>query len=167
MSVWPYMWGAAGLAFGLALLSRRPDYITPALSICAALVTVRLVRMGLDEETAKLAFASAWVSAGAFSARRLYATDANRRQSDTTCGLMICSGLCYFWGRVSGAPIVFGSAPYVAADLFAFAAIGLIGWGAGNVVVSRERGLGGSSRRRRLGFSRAFDKVSQEEKAGQ
>lgn len=152
MPVWPFLWAGAGLALLLALLSRKRPLIRAAIAICAALVAVRIARMGLSEDDAKLALAAAWVSAGAFVAKQ--------RQADTTSGLMVLSGLCYFWGRLSGAPIEFGQPPYVLADLLAGGAILFTGWGAANAVLSgRSVSLGGDIRGRGFGYHSNRDTV--------
>lgn len=143
MPVWPFLWAGAGLALLLALLSRRRPLIRAAIAICAALVAARIARMGLNEHDAKLALSAAWVSAGAFVAKQ--------RQADTTCGLMVLSGLCYFWGRLSSAPIEFGQPPYVLADFLAGSAILLTGRGAANAVLS-DRGVVMGSNIRGRGF---------------
>jgi hypothetical protein len=158
MPVWPFLWVLAGLAMVLALLSRDRRWIATAAALCGALVAARLARVGLDAETAKLALAAAWVTGATF---------AGKQGKTTTARLMALSGLCYFWGRLSGAPIEFGQPPYVLADIFAGAAILITGRGAASVVIAdRGRAMGGGHFRRRVNHSTARIAVAKEQ-AGQ
>jgi len=144
MAVWPFLWAGAGLALVLALLSRDKRLISVACAICAALVAARVARLGLAEDDAKLALAAAWVGAGA--------TISKVWRADTTSGIIVLSGLCYFWGRLSGAPIQFGQPPYVLADMLAGAAILLTCRGAADVIVTDGgRVVGGGGGRRGFG----------------
>lgn len=153
MPVWPFLWAGAGLALVLALLSRDRRFLVAALAICGALIAARIARMGLNPDDAKLALAAAWVCAGA--------TVAKVRQPATTCGLMVLSGLCYFFGRLFGVPIEFGQWPYVMADLFAGAAILMTGWGALNgITVDRGGIVGGYFYRRFFGHYPACDTMA-------
>jgi hypothetical protein len=126
LPVWTILWGmslslmAASFWVGSAWAART------ASAIFAAYVAVRIVDgFPISGELQILCFAAIWVIASCF----VPLGGAGDNVSPLIVrACMALAGACYLWARLTGAPRVFGSAPYVVSDLLLIAAMLLIGW---------------------------------------
>jgi hypothetical protein len=79
----------------------------------------------ISRELKLLVFAAIWVSAAHFVP---LGGTGDKTSALYVKALMAMSGACYFWARVTDAPAVAGSPPFVSADVLLIAAMLLIGW---------------------------------------
>jgi len=136
--------GLLMIALGLAGLASDRDTRRAAL-ICAGGLIVMQFWPLLPGDLAWLASAATWVAAGV----------AILRAFPYSAGLLILSGLCYFWARFGGYEFGGHHAPALFADLFGIAALITIGWR----VYGQRIGMGGGGRvagRHRRGRRGAF-----------
>lgn len=143
MMIWPYLMGLSAVVTLVAALSRQMPLTKAAGAILAAYFAARILKAGVPPEFQLVAFAALWVSVGGFVLRQ--------------CGLVVpalllvvCS-LCYLWARLTAAPWVVGSVPFVISDILAVAAMLWIGGAAAHVLI-RDGYLGGNSDRRGAGL---------------
>ena len=129
MLVWPFLMGLSALILALAIFSRNAPAVKVAGVILAAYLAGRLVKaLGIEYQVA--AFALIWLCAaiGAFVA------DARRYGISL---ILLGVSLCYVWARVTVAPWVFGSPPFVLSDLLAVLAMLVLGAGLRQDVIRR------------------------------
>lgn len=139
MTVWPYLMALAGVCLAVACIARDRALIGLSAVILAAYVLARAIKTGLPADLHLIAFAVLWLSVAV--------VDAIRRQVDTKTSLLAAVALCYLWAKMAASSWVYGSTPFVAADLLAIAVMLLILKGAGRAFVGRVGDLGYSLRR--------------------
>ena len=129
MSVWPFLMGLSGLVLALAIFSRNAPAVKVAGVIFAAYLAGRLVKAsGIEYQVAT--FAMIWLCA-AFGA---FVADPRRYGISL---ILLGVSLCYVWARVTVAPWVFGSPPFVLSDLLAVLAMLVLGAGLRQDVIRR------------------------------
>ena len=108
------------LAACLVLAAMIPDAggRFAALACAAGLLLMRIWAMALLPEFLWLASAVTWIAVGA----------AILKVVPISAGLLVASGLCYFWARLGGYPFGAQHAPAIMADAFGIAALIWIGW---------------------------------------
>ena len=129
MPVWPFLMGFSALILALAIFARNAPAAKVAGVIFAAYIAVRLVKIsGVEYQVA--AFALIWLCAaiGAFL------SDARRYGISL---ILLGVSMCYVWARVTVAPWVFGSPPFVLSDLLAVLAMLVLGAGLRQDVIRR------------------------------
>ncbi len=126
LPVWAVLWGmslsltAASFYAGSAWAART------SVAIFGAYVTVRIFdNLPISGELQLLCFAAIWVGASCFVP---LGGSGDKVAPLLVRALMALAGACYLWARLTGAPRVFGSAPFVVSDLLLIAAMLLIGW---------------------------------------
>lgn len=141
MAVWPFLMGGAAVLLSASLFARN-DWATRAsmIVLSAYVLTQAKKTVFADDDLAFVVTAAIWVVASGAIPRQL---GSNLTQNMVrVAAIRVCmavSGLCYFWARIIDAPRVFGSAPYLTADLLLIAAMLLIGGVIGGDVIDRMR----------------------------
>lgn len=132
MAVWPFLMAGAATGLVAALIARDRDYAVAFGLMLLAYAAMRAnVFAGWSVEV-NLPAAVIWgLCAGAIRASTQLRVFPN---------LLGAIPACYLWAEVTAAPLAFGSAPYVLADLAAIAAMIGGGWGIGRFARSRHRG---------------------------
>jgi len=115
--VWPFLMGSTAALLAVSLVLRERAAVWVAGIMLAAYAAVQARKLLFDAPHDLVISAAIWITAGGLVARHNRAAGA----------LLAASGLCYLWARVTDAPRVFGSAPFVASDLLAVAALGMVG----------------------------------------
>lgn len=134
MAVWPFLIGMAGL---VAVLARDRAIGLPAGVMLGAYAAGRVARSApLGEPAQMLAFAAIWLLA-AFLILRVGTT-----RAAVVSAVLTGASLCYLWARLTAAPWVFGSLPFVLSDILAAIALLILGAGAMNEFVGRISVLG-------------------------
>jgi hypothetical protein len=134
--IWP-AWIIVNLAVIAATWGRDPR---PAILSLAGLVAMRFMG-AVPVEIDLLIRAFIWFAIGyvvAFFYRRVLSG-----------GLIVASGLCYLWARLTGAEMAFLSPPFVVSDLLWLAAVLWLAIGKTDGIGSRGHSLGGIARRYR------------------
>ena len=138
--IWP-AWVIVNLAAIAATWGRDPR---PAILSLAGLVSMRFMG-ALPVEIDLLVRAFIWLAIGyiiAFAYRRALSG-----------GLIVASGLCYLWARLTGAEMAFLSPPFVVSDMLWLAAVAWLVIGKSDGIGSGGHTLGGIARRyRRSGY---------------
>lgn len=114
--VWPFLMGSTAVVLAVALVLRERAGAFVAGVMLAAYAAVQARKVIFDAPHDLAISAAIWITAGGVAARHNRAAGA----------LLAASGLCYLWARITDAPRVFGSAPFVASDLLAVAALGIV-----------------------------------------
>ena len=134
--IWP-AWIIVNLAAIAATWGRDPR---PAILSLAGLISMRFMG-ALPVEIDLLARAFVWFAIGyiiAFAYRRALSG-----------GLIVASGLCYLWARLTGAEMAFLSIPFVVSDMLWLAAVAWLVIGKTDGIGGRGHALGGLARRYR------------------
>ena len=107
------------MAAGLVVLAGlHGEGLRAAIAILGAYCVARLIVHGLPLPWELLALFALWVAVGRYVARSGFSNAG---------GLLIACGLCYLWARLTGAPRVVGSLPFVASDVLAGVAMLMMG----------------------------------------
>lgn len=123
----------AASAVALASVSVRDAKAATAAVACVAGVAVmQLFKAHLPEQFLWLGAGAVWIAASAAMVRHL----------PVVAALLTLSGLCYFYGRVTGQTFISGSPALFWADVFGVAAMALIGWRVGRIYLRNWR-MGG------------------------
>jgi predicted neutral ceramidase superfamily lipid hydrolase len=139
MAVWPILLGLSAVVAGVALVAGKGRYIVPALAILACYLMVRaFVAVGVPSPSS--IYAMIWLVAAT-------GIIAHNWKNYGISTMLTASALCYLWAKAAGVSAAFGVLPFVFSDLFALAAMVVIGGGAwcdfvGRIVdlVSRRSG---------------------------
>lgn len=164
MPVWPFLIIAAMLLMLASVWVKRDwEALTMAvLSIALAAMQLKKLIFGGDD-LAFVVSAVIWVIASGAIPRQLGSNlTQNMLKVFAIRACYASSGLCYFWARIIDAPRVFGSAPYLTADLLLIAAMLLIGGFISGDVIGRVKHLGRSLSGRRDISSAASVGLAQE-----
>lgn len=127
--IWP-AWIIVNLAAIAVTWGRDPR---PAILSLAGLVAMRLMGSA-PVEIDLLARAFVWFAIGyviAFVYRRA-----------VSGGLIVASGLCYLWARLTGAEMAFLSPPFVVSDMLWLAAVAWLVVGKADGIDSRSNAMG-------------------------
>ena len=126
LPVWALLWGLTSLLLAAsALVGNRWATRTSAV-ILASYVLVRVIyAFPISSDLQILNVAALWVVASCFVP---LGGTGDKLAPLFVRAFMALSGACYLWARLTDAPRVFGSPPYVASDLLLIAAMLLIGW---------------------------------------
>lgn len=168
--VWPFLMGGSALLLVASSVVGNGWATRSSLVILAGLLAVRAKNfIFIGSDLSFVVGASIWVICAVAIPRQVVY---NGRQvmapSSQISLLLVAVGLCSMWARVVNAPRVFGSPPYVVADLLLVAAMLVIGWQIRDDILGRIRSLGyrysGICRRGFNSVSTISDKgLSQEE----
>lgn len=126
LPVWVFLWGMTLLLMAASFAVGNQWATRTCGAIFAAYVAVRVVDgFPISGELILLIFAAIWVTASCFVP---LGGSGDKMAPLFVRAFMALSGACYLWARLTDAPRVFGSPPYVASDMLLIAAMLLIGW---------------------------------------
>jgi len=150
MPVWPILMGLSVAVLVVALVARNAPAAKVAGAIFAAYMAGRIIKMGPDEYQLS-AFAIVWLVVAVVSV----AVSFNRYGISL---MLVGVSACYVWAKLTAAPWVFGSPPFVISDLLALAAMLFTGWGVRHEFVGRVAHMVRHSNSR--GFSLGADRAT-------
>lgn len=134
MPVWPFLLGLSALVFGLAIFAKNAPAMKIAGVILCAYIAGRAVKsMGIDYTLS--AFAIIWLVASL----SVLLIDARRYGISA---LLLGVSVCYLWAKVTAAPWVFGSIPFVISDALAVLAMIALGAGLRHDIIGRVSDMG-------------------------
>lgn len=147
MAVWPFLLGLSAIVAGMAIVAGGARWIVPACAILASYLTVRaFVAVGVPSPST--IYAMIWLVAAT-------AILAHNWKNYGISTMLTASALCYLWAKAAGVAAAFGVLPFVLSDLFALAAMVIIGGGVWRGFVGRVADLGRHSFGRRAGVHRS------------
>jgi hypothetical protein len=130
----------------LAVVRGRHSVADAALAVILGLIVTRLLKVTVPVDAQLVSAGAVWVALGSFMVRG--AAKETCAPAAFAGGLFIASGLCYAAADLIGARMAFGVPPMVAADVFGFAGVAALLWGASGG--RRVRNLGYRDRMARI-----------------
>jgi hypothetical protein len=151
--VWPFLMGLAVSMAALSYWLGNGHFVRSALIILAGLVSIRFYdAFPISSDLLILLISATWIVA-ASAIPRVTATQSQFwRHILFIRSFLALNGLTGLWARVTDAPRVVGSLPYMSGDILLIAAMLLIGWslrhefiGRLSELSARGRGMVGNS----------------------